>query len=414
MKLLRFITAGSVDDGKSTLIGRLFLDSKAIFADQLTALEQASARIGTDEVNLALFTDGLKAERDQGITIDVAYRYFSTPRRKFIIADTPGHIEYTRNMVTGASTCDAAVILIDARHGIAEQTRRHTYIIAMLQVTQVILAVNKMDLVDFSPQIFEEICAEYRQLTGRIGLQGLRCIPICARDGDNVVSRSERMAWYQGPALLEALETLEVSAAYGDQPLRYDVQYVLRPHSDQFHDYRGYAGQAVAGSIRVGQEITVLPSGRSSRVRSINIGRQEVSSAAALQAAAVCLEDDLDVARGCLLAARESLPLCGRSLVVMVCVLSNQGLRPNTPYDVRHLSAELQGMITAVQSRIDIDTFDSLPGGSDLQANDIARVQLMLSSELYYDRYRDNRMTGSLILIDRLTHETAAVGLIEG
>ena len=412
MQLLRFMTAGSVDDGKSTLIGRLFLDSKAIFADQLQALEQASARTGTPELNLALFTDGLKAERDQGITIDVAYRYFATPRRKFIIADTPGHIEYTRNMVTGASTSEAAVILVDARHGIVEQTRRHTYITAMLRVGQVILAVNKMDLVDYAEEVFTRISEEYTALTAGIGLPSVRCIPISARDGDNVVSRSPHMLWYQGPPLLELLENLEVASPDAAGPLRYDVQYVLRPHRDRFHDYRGYAGRAVSGSLRVGEELMVLPSGLSTRVRSINDGEQELQEAETFRAVAVCLEDELDVARGSLLVPPGALPRCGGCLQVMVCVLSNHGLHLNVPYDVRHLSCELQGMVTAVECRIDINTFTEMPGEGELRANDIARVELRLAAQLHYDPYRDSRGMGALILIDRSTHETAAVGLI--
>lgn len=412
MELLRFITAGSVDDGKSTLIGRLFLDSKAIFTDQMEALQQASERIGADEINLALFTDGLKEERDQGITIDVAYRYFSTPKRKFIIADTPGHIEYTRNMVTGASTCEAAVILVDARKGILEQTKRHTFILSVLQIKKIILAVNKMDLVGYSEEAFKKTADEYRELAGGIGLNEVSFIPISAKDGDNVVTKSGNMGWYRGKTLLSSLEDMKIDYPGEHRPMRYDVQYVLRPHNDQFHDYRGFAGRAVSGVLKVGQKVTILPTFTTTSIKSINLGTRQLEQARTLECAALCLADDLDVSRGSMIVDSRHIPHCDRNLDLILCVLTNKGMQLNTPYDVRHLSAELQGMIMSVEKKIDVNTMQAVPGDGELRANDLAYVRLMLSDDLYYDYYVDNKVTGSMILIDRNTHETVAVGLV--
>ena len=414
MELLRFITAGSVDDGKSTLIGRLLYDTKSIFDDQLQAIEEASSRSGSDEVNLALLTDGLRAEREQGITIDVAYRYFSTPKRKFIIADAPGHIEYTRNMITGASTSDAAVILIDARNGVVEQTRRHTYLARLLGLSEVLVAVNKMDLVDFSEKVFNDIKEEYQKILAKTPqIAHVNFIPISAKNGDNVVKKSDAMPWYKGDTLLGTLENVQIRDSSAESPFRYDVQYVIRPQTDEFHDYRGYAGRVLGGSARVGDEVEILPSRTKSRIKSINLGEEELQGIEFPLSASIQLEDDVDVSRGSLIVSAGSAPKGTRSISAVLCVLSSNGLKEGVPYFVRHGSTEVQGMVNAVNYRLDINTLEKGDPSGELQMNDIVGADIVLSDELFCDLFTECKGTGSFILIDENTNETAAVGLIE-
>lgn len=412
MELLRFTTAGSVDDGKSTLIGRLLYDSKSIFEDQLEAVKTASERQGNDGVNLALLTDGLRAEREQGITIDVAYRYFATPRRKFIIADTPGHIEYTRNMVTGASTADAAIILVDARNGILEQTRRHSYIASLLRIDYVIVAINKMDLVDFSEQVYLDIQREYKEIAAKLGLEKVFYIPISARDGDNVVNPSDRTPWYKGDTLLHLLETLPLKTDTDKQPMRLPVQYVIRPQSEQFHDYRAYAGRLASGQIKVGERITVLPSFTHSTVTAIDEADRTLSEASAPQSVAVSLADDVDVSRGCMIVKEGEEPQTGSSLSLLVCWLNHRPLSQGTKYIVRHATDELQGIVKGVDYKVNINTLEHDYEDKRINMNDIARVSLKTSKPLNYDYYAQNKVTGSLILIDPNTFETVGAGMI--
>lgn len=412
MELLRFTTAGSVDDGKSTLIGRLLYDSKSIFEDQLEAVEAASERLGNAEVNLALLTDGLRAEREQGITIDVAYRYFATPKRKFIIADTPGHIEYTRNMVTGASTADAAIILVDARNGIIEQTKRHSYIASLLQIDYVFLAINKMDLVDYSEEVYDRIKAEYAQIAERLQLRHVFFIPISALKGDNVVLPSEHTPWYQGGTLLQLLEQVPLKAGIEQLPFRFPVQYVVRPQSAEWPDYRAYAGRIASGSIRVGDRVTVLPSGTESVVSRIDEGLHAIDEAQAPQSVSISLADDVDVSRGSQIVRSDALPLTGQNIEVQICWLNHRPLQLRQKYIIRHTTDELQGMVTDIAYKVNIDTLENVHDGTPVQMNDIARVTLRVSRPLAYDRYRDNRTTGSLIFIAEGTNETVGAGMI--
>lgn len=412
MELLRFTTAGSVDDGKSTLIGRLLYDSKSIFEDQLEAVKTASERQGNDGVNLALLTDGLRAEREQGITIDVAYRYFATPRRKFIIADTPGHIEYTRYMVTGASTADAAIILVDARNGILEQTRRHSYIASLLRIDYVIVAINKMDLVDFSEQVYLDIQREYKEIATKLGLEKVFYIPISARDGDNVVNPSDRTPWYKGDTLLHLLETLPLKTDTDKQPMRLPVQYVIRPQSEQFHDYRAYAGRLASGQIKVGERITVLPSFTHSTVNAIDEADCTLPEASAPQSVAVSLADDVDVSRGCMIVKEGEEPQTGSALSLMICWLNHRPLSQGTKYIVRHATDELQGIVKGVDYKVNINTLEHDYEDKRINMNDIARVNLKTSKPLNYDYYAKNKVTGSLILIDPNTFETVGAGMI--
>ncbi|MDT0685274.1 sulfate adenylyltransferase subunit 1 [Autumnicola psychrophila] len=411
-QLLRFTTAGSVDDGKSTLIGRLLYDSKSIFEDQLESVSVTSAKKGYEGVDLALFTDGLKDEREQGITIDVAYRYFTTPKRKFIIADTPGHIQYTRNMVTGASTANAAVILIDARHGVIEQTKRHSFIASLLNIPHLIVCVNKMDLVEFSEDRFNEIVIQFEEFSSKLLVKDVHYIPISALLGDNVVNKSEHTSWYGGGTLLHTLETLHISSDINKIDARFAVQTVLRPQNDEFRDYRGYAGRVASGIYRTGDEVAVLPSGFTSKIKSINAGEQEVEEAYAPMSISITLEDDIDVSRGDMIVKKKNQPEAEQEFDVMLCWLNNDAAKPRTKYTVMHTSNEQRAMIKDVVYKIDINTYDRDTEDKILAMNDIARVTIRTTHRLMLDSYRDNRNTGSVILIDENTNETVAAGMI--
>jgi len=411
-QLLRFSTAGSVDDGKSTLIGRLLYDSKSIFEDQLSAIETTSVRRGHEGVDLALFTDGLKDERAQGITIDVAYRYFTTPKRKFIIADTPGHIQYTRNMVTGASTANAAIILIDARHGVVEQTKRHSYIASLLQIPHIIVCINKMDLVDYSQEKFEKIINDYESILSKMNIKDVHFIPISALDGDNVVNRSENMNWFQGAPLLHTLETLHISSDINKIDARFPVQTVIRPQNEAFHDYRGYAGRLESGILRVGDEIVALPSGLTSTIKSINLDTQNLKEAFAPQSISITLEDDIDLGRGDMISRINNQPQSKQDFDAMICWLNNSPARHNTKYTIRNTSNEQKAIIKEIVYKVDINTLDRITNVSDINTNEICRVSLKTTKPLMIDSYRDNRSTGSFILIDDATNETVAAGMI--
>lgn len=413
MELLRFTTAGSVDDGKSTLIGRLLYDSKSIFEDQLQAIKDASERLGGDEVNLALLTDGLRAEREQGITIDVAYRYFATPKRKFIIADTPGHIEYTRNMVTGASTADVAIILIDARNSIVEQTRRHVFIAGLLRIPHVIIAVNKMDLVNFSQDVYDAILEDFAQITEQLNLKNTYFIPISAKDGDNVVDASERTPWYKGIPLLGLLESIPVNHSQDNLPARLPVQQIIRPHRKDFHDYRGYAGRISGGSFNVGDTVMVLPSRTQSVITAIDIFDTSVEKAETPQSVTLRLADNIDISRGdMIIRTDETAPSLSARLTLMVCWLNHQPLRPGGRYIVRHTTDETIAIIQQINYKIDIRTLKQQSDGNQVAMNDIACISIKTLQPLKFDNYENNRITGSLVLIDENTFETVSAGMI--
>lgn len=411
-QLLRFTTAGSVDDGKSTLIGRLLYDSKSIFEDQLEAIENTSKQRGHKGVDLALFTDGLRDEREQGITIDVAYRYFTTPKRKFIIADTPGHIQYTRNMVTGASTANAAIILVDARHGVIEQTKRHAFIASLLQIPHIIVCVNKMDLVDFKEDAFNKVIGQFEEFASKLLVRDVRFIPISALLGDNVVNRSTNMDWYQGAPLLHTLETMHISSDLNKVDARFPVQTVLRPQSEEYRDYRGYAGRVASGVFRKGDEITVLPSGFTSKIKSIDTVSGELEEAFAPMSVSITLEDDIDISRGDMIARSNNKPEPRQDIEAMICWLHNDSARPRTKYTIRHTSNEQKAMIKEVVYKIDINTLNRKPDDVDLGMNDIGKIRLRTTKPLLVDSYRENRTTGSFILIDENTNETVAAGMI--
>ncbi|MGS2737815.1 sulfate adenylyltransferase subunit CysN [Sinomicrobium sp. M5D2P17] len=411
-QLLRFTTAGSVDDGKSTLIGRLLYDSKSIFEDQLEAVEATSKKKGHIGVDLALFTDGLRDEREQGITIDVAYRYFTTPKRKFIIADTPGHIQYTRNMVTGASTANAAIILVDARHGVIEQTKRHAFIASLLQIPHIIVCVNKMDLVDYSEEVFNDIVSQFEEFSSKLLVKDIRFRPISALLGDNVVNRSENMAWYEGATLLHTLETMHISSDINKVDARFPVQTVLRPQNEEYRDYRGYAGRMASGVLRPGDEVTVLPSGFTSKVKSLDTLNGSLEEAYAPMSVSVTLEDDIDISRGDMIVRSNNKPESSQDVEVMLCWLNNSPAKPRAKYSVRHTTNDQKAMIKEILYKIDINTLDRSPNGDELKMNDICKVKLRTTKPLLFDSYRDNRTTGSLILIDEDTNETVAAGMI--
>ncbi len=411
-QLLRFTTAGSVDDGKSTLIGRLLYDSKSIFEDQIKAIEITSKRKGHDGIDLALFTDGLKDERDQGITIDVAYRYFTTPKRKFIIADTPGHIEYTRNMVTGASTANLAIILIDARYGVVEQTKRHSFIASLLQIPHIIVCVNKMDLVDYSEEVFDKISKDFEKFSSKLTTKDVNLIPISALKGDNVVNRSQNMPWFQDAPLLHTLETIHISSDINKIDTRFPVQTILRPQSDQHRDYRGYAGRLSSGILRKNDNIVVLPSGLESKVKSINLYNEEIDEAFAPMSIAITLEDDIDVSRGDMIVKSNNKPQISREIDAMICWLNHVPAKPGAKYILIHTTNNLRAMIKELIYKIDINNFSRITDNKDLNMNDIARVKIKVTKPLLKDSYRDNRITGSLILIDESTNETVAAAMI--
>ena len=412
-ELLRFTTAGSVDDGKSTLIGRLLYDSKSIFQDQLEAVEATSLRRGESEVNLALLTDGLKSEREQGITIDVAYRYFSTPKRKFIIADTPGHIQYTRNMVTGASTANVALILIDARNGVVEQTRRHAIIASLLQIPHLVVCVNKMDLVDYNEQVFENIKEEFTEWGSKLDIKDLHFIPISALRGDNVVDKSEHMDWYQGTTLMYYLENVHIGSDHNMIDCRFPVQYVIRPYSDDFHDYRGYAGRIAGGIFKKGDKVTLLPSGFTSTIAKIDTIDGELERAFPPQSVTLLLADDLDLSRGDMIVRENNQPEVTQDLEVMLCWFDDKKpIQPRGKYTIRHTTQEARCIVKEVRYKLDINTLHRDQEDTQLRVNDIGRVVLRTTKPLFVDSYRRNRITGSVVLVDEATNNTVGAGMI--
>ena len=412
MDLLRFATAGSVDDGKSTLIGRLLLDSKSIFEDQLEAVEATSVSKGYDYTDLALLTDGLRSEREQGITIDVAYRYFATPSRKFIIADTPGHVQYTRNMVTGASTADLGLVLVDARQGLTEQSRRHAVILSLLRVPHLVLAVNKMDLVDYDQATFERIQSEFSSFATKLSIPDLTVIPISALKGDNVVHRSEHMPWYQGSSLMHHLENVHVASDRDLVDTRFPVQYVVRPKSDDFHDYRGYAGQVAGGVLKPGDEVVVLPSGMTSTIEAIDLFDEEVAEAFPPMSVTVRLADDVDVSRGDMIARINNAPKPSQDIDAMVCWMTNEPLRPRQKLAIKHTTRMGRALVKDIQYRLDVNSLHRDQDTKELGLNEIGRVQLRTTVPLLCDPYSKNRTTGSFILIDEATGVTVGAGMI--
>jgi bifunctional enzyme CysN/CysC len=410
--MLRLATAGSVDDGKSTLIGRLLYDTKSIFTDQLEAVERASLTRGDGHTDLALLTDGLRAEREQGITIDVAYRYFATPRRKFIIADTPGHLQYTRNMVTGASTANAALILVDARKGVLEQSRRHAFLASLLRVPHLVLCVNKMDLVDYERDVYERIKDDFRAFAAKLDVSDLSVIPVSALGGDNVVTRSDRMPWYEGSSLLHHIEELHIASDRNLIDVRFPVQYVIRPQSETHHDYRGYAGTVAGGVLKPGDEVVVLPSGLTSTIAGIDTFEGPVDEAYAPMSVVVRLSDDLDISRGDMICRVHNQPSVSQDLEAMVCWMTDKPLTPGAKYAVKHTTRTGRAVVRDLQYRLDINTLHRDESADRLGLNDIGRVSLRATTPLFTDAYRRNRGTGSFILIDEATHTTAAAGMI--
>lgn len=412
MELLRFTTAGSVDDGKSTLIGRLLYDSKSIFEDQMEAIEAVSERKGEEHVNLALLTDGLRAEREQGITIDVAYRYFATPKRKFIIADTPGHIQYTRNMVTGASTANLAIILVDARHGVIEQTKRHAFIASLLQIPHVVVCVNKMDLVEYGEEAFEKVHKDFEDFSAKLAIKDVRFVPISALLGDNVVERSKNMDWYQGPTLMHILENVHIGSDQNHIDPRFPVQYVVRPMTTEYHDYRGYAGRVAGGIFRKGEEVAVLPSGFTSKIKSIDTMNGPIETAFPPMSVTITLEDDIDVSRGDMIVKVNNQPEPKQEFDVMICWLNEKPMQLGGKYSLKHTSRDARCIIKGVKYKMNINTLEKLDGDANIGLNDIARISLRTTAPLFLDGYRKNRNTGSLILIDEATNNTVGAGMI--
>ena len=412
MDLLRFTTAGSVDDGKSTLIGRLLYDSKSIFEDQMEAIEKASEQKGEETVNLALLTDGLRAEREQGITIDVAYRYFATPKRKFIIADTPGHIQYTRNMVTGASTANLAIILVDARNGIVEQTRRHSFIASLLGIPHIIYCINKMDLVDYQKEAYNNIKEDLKVFSSKLTTKDVRFIPISALKGDNVVNRSSNMDWFEGSTLLHTLENIHIASDRNHIDCRFPVQYVIRPQKDEFHDYRGYAGRINGGVFKKGDEIMVLPSGFSSIIKSIDTFNGPISEAFAPQSITMTLEDDIDISRGDMIVRKNNSPEPKQDIDLMICWLSDTPLQLRGKYAIKHTSKDARCMIKNILYKVDINTLHRNEEDKKISSNDIARISIRTTAPLFIDSYNSNRNTGSVILIDEATNNTVGAGMI--
>lgn len=412
MELLRFTTAGSVDDGKSTLIGRLLYDSKSIFEDQYEAIEESSKRKGDENVNLALLTDGLRAEREQGITIDVAYRYFATPKRKFIIADTPGHIQYTRNMVTGASTANLALILVDARNGVVEQTHRHTFIASLLGIPHVVFCINKMDLVDYSEEVYNKIKADIESFASKLNVKDVRFIPISALKGDNVVNESEQTPWFKGGTLLYLLENIHIGSDHNHIDCRFPVQHVIRPQSDKYHDFRGYAGRIAGGVFKPGDTVSVLPSGFSSKIKSIETLDGQLEEAFAPMSVTIQLEDDIDISRGDMIVRENNKPNVGQDVEIMLCWMNEKALVPNGKYGIKHTTNDARCMVKNIQYKVDINTLHRIEDDKSIKMNDIARVTLRTTKPLFFDRYTRNRITGSVILIDEATNETVAAGMI--
>ena len=412
IELLRFTTAGSVDDGKSTLIGRLLYDSKSIFQDQYDAIEEVSKRRGEEGVNFALLTDGLKAEREQGITIDVAYRYFSTPSRKFIIADTPGHIQYTRNMVTGASTANVALILVDARQGVLEQTRRHAIIASLLQIPHLVICINKMDLVDYSQEVYDRIHDEFEQFAGKLDVHDVSFIPISALKGDNVVQRSPHMPWYQGATLLYYLENVHIASDYNFIDCRFPVQYVVRPYNDDFHDYRGYAGRIAGGIFKKGDEVMLLPSGFTTRISRIESYGKELEEAFPPMSVTMHIEDDFDISRGDMIVRVNNVPRQEQDMDLMICWFNEKPLEERGKYIIRHTTKEAKCIVREVRYRMNVNTLHRDIESKQIRMNDIARISIRTTLPLFIDAYQKNRVTGSVILIDEGTNETVAAGMV--
>jgi bifunctional enzyme CysN/CysC len=414
MELLRFATAGSVDDGKSTLIGRLLLDTKQIFEDQLESVERTSRDKGFDYTNLALLTDGLRAEREQGITIDVAYRYFATPRRKFIIADTPGHVQYTRNMVTGASTADLALVLIDARNGVLEQSRRHSVIASLLQVKHLVLCVNKMDLVDYSQERFDEICEEFSEFASKLDIDDLTFVPVSALHGDNITTHSPNMGWYEGPTLLHYLEHVYIGSDRNLIDVRFPIQYVIRPMSHEYHDYRGYAGEVASGILRPGDEVMVLPSGFTTTIAGIDQYGGPVDEAPPPMSVSVRLTDDIDISRGDMLCRPHNAPTVTQDVDAMVCWFSDKPLREGGTYTIKHTTRSTRARVQKLHYLLDVNSLRRDEERGELALNDLGRITLRTAAPLFVDEYRRNRITGSFILIEEGTFETVGGGMILG
>ena len=412
MDLLRFATAGSVDDGKSTLIGRLLFDTKTIFEDQLESVERTSRAMGHDFTDLALLTDGLRAEREQGITIDVAYRYFATPRRKFIIADTPGHPQYTRNMVTGASTANLAIVLVDARKGMLEQSRRHAFLVTLLRVPHLVVAINKMDLVDYSEEVFEQIRAEFTAFATKLDVPDLTVIPISALDGDNIVTHSNKMPWYDGPSLLHHLENVYIASDRNMVDVRFPVQYVIRPKSAEYHDYRGYAGTVAGGILKPGDDVIVLPSGFQTRIASIDSVDGPIAEAFPPMSVTIRLEDDLDVSRGDMICRPHNAPKPTQDVDAMVAWMSETPLQPGKMLAIKHTTRVTRVMVRELQYRLDVNSLHRDGSATELGLNDIGRVRMRTTAPLFIDSYQRNRMTGGFILIDEATNRTVGAGMV--
>lgn len=413
MDLLRFITAGSVDDGKSTLIGRLLYDSKSIMIDHLEALEKQSKNKEDGEIDLALLTDGLRAEREQGITIDVAYKYFATPKRKFIIADAPGHVQYTRNMVTGASNSDLAIILIDARHGVVEQTRRHSIIASLLNIPHIVVAVNKMDLVNYSQDVYNNIVIDYADVAKKLGLKDVRYIPISALNGDNIVERTEALTWYDGPSLLDILETVELADDIDLVKARFPVQYVIRPQTEELHDYRGYAGKINSGIYKKGDTVTVLPAGISSTIKTIEHNGKEVEEAFAPQSVVIHLEDDIDISRGDLIVQNEHQPTVTNEIEALLCWMDQKALVPGNKYLLQINSKRVRSVVKEVSYKLDVHSLEQIASPETVALNDIVKVTIKTASPIAYDAYQDLRTNGGAILIDETSHVTVGACMIQ-
>jgi sulfate adenylyltransferase subunit 1 len=412
IELLRFTTAGSVDDGKSTLIGRLLYDSKSIFQDQLDAVEASSKSKGFDYVDLSLLTDGLKSEREQGITIDVAYRYFATPKRKFIIADTPGHIQYTRNMVTGASTANLAIILIDARKGMLEQTHRHAFIASLLRIPHAIVCVNKMDLVDYNQEVYDNIVKDFTAFSSKLGIKDVQFIPISALVGDNVVNRSLNMDWYQGSTLMYHLETVHISSDYNHVDCRFPIQTVIRPHTLEHQDFRGFAGRIAGGVFKPGDKVKILPSGFNSTIKTVELNGDKISEAFAPMSVTMTLEDEIDVSRGDMIVRENNVPTIGQDLDVLVTWMSSKPLQLRNKVVIKHTTNECLGLIKELKYKVDINTLHRIEDIDAVTMNEIARISIRASKPLFYDAYQQNRQTGSIIIIDEQTNETIGAGMI--
>lgn len=411
MELLRFTTAGSVDDGKSTLIGRLLYDSKTIFQDRLEAIERISIQRG-EELNLALLTDGLRAEREQGITIDVAYHYFATPVRKFIIADTPGHVQYTRNMVTGASTANLALILVDARNGVVEQTHRHIFIASLLKIPHIVICINKLDLVGYKQEVYDEIKNKIKDFVSKLDIVDVYFIPISALRGDTVVKKSKNMNWYKGPTLLYLLENIHIGSDENLIDCRFPVQYVIRPRSDKFHDFRGYAGKIASGIYKPGDKVKILPSGFTTTIKSVEDQNGKIKEAFAPMSVVIQLSDDIDVSRGDMIVRENNVPAISKELDVTICWMNTKKLRPKNTYILRHTTKETKCIVKELKYKLDINTLHRLEDATELGLNEIGRITVKTAQPLFFDSYRRNKVTGSLILIDEATNETVGAGMI--